>query len=67
MSKHKNCSIDCCHQMECCPRGIKEKIQNYRYMRWAVPELTFREYWWHEFKSLIGLNRAPKDDGDLPF
>lgn len=63
MSKHLNCPEDCCHQMECCPRGFKERIQNYKYER-EVMGITFREYWWHEFKSLLGLNRVKESDLD---
>lgn len=42
---------------ECCPSGLVEHIKHYRYLRRAI-DISFREYWWHEFKSLIGLNKG---------
>jgi len=45
----------------CCPSGIREHIQYYKYLK-DVTEITFREYWWHGFKSLIGFNRMSAED-----
>lgn len=42
---------------KCCPSGLVEHIKHYRYLR-RVIHVSFREYWWHEFKSLIGLNKG---------
>lgn len=42
---------------ECCPSGFIEHVKHYHYLK-EFTGITFREYWWHEFKSLIGLNRA---------
>lgn len=46
---------------ECCPSGLVEHIKHYRYLRQHT-DITFHEYWWHEFKSLIGLNKAEDDE-----
>ena len=61
MSKHNKCHEDCCHKVECCPRGFIEHVQNYLYLR-DVAKIGFIEYWWHETKSLFGGNRADSED-----
>ena len=61
MNKHTKCGENCCHDMHCCPRGLFEHIENYKYMR-NVTDITFIEYWWFEVKSLLGFNRVTKED-----
>ena len=57
MSKYMNCGEHCCHTPECCPRGFREHVQHYLYLRQHTP-ITFIGYWWHETKSLFGGNKA---------
>lgn len=46
---------------ECCPSGFVEHVKHYRYLR-EITDITFIEYWWHEFKSLVGFNRRKDDE-----
>lgn len=46
---------------ECCPSGFREHWKCSFYLR-DVAGLSLFGYWWHEFKSLIGFNRAPDEE-----
>lgn len=59
---HRKCGIDCCHAMECCPRGFKERWQNFRYSR-NVTDVGIIEYWKWEFECLIGMHRYKPKKG----